>query len=51
MNEEMITISKKRYDELVDQEEMLEALQAGGVDNWEWYGESLSEYWSKRNED
>ena len=22
----------------------LEALEAGGVDNWEWYGESLKEY-------
>lgn len=25
-------------------EAKLQALEAGGVDNWEWYGESLSEY-------
>lgn len=29
--------------------EALEALEAGGVDNWEWYGESLKD-WFKCNE-
>ena len=27
----------------------LDALEAGGVDNWEWYGESLKD-WCKENE-
>jgi len=27
----------------------LDALEAGGVDNWEWYGESLKE-WNAENE-
>lgn len=31
-----------RYNELLRAEKILNALYAGGVDNWEWYGESLS---------
>lgn len=38
-------ISKKEYDELLDRNRKLCALEAGGVDNWEWYGESLSQYY------
>jgi len=26
---------------------ILRALEAGGVDNWEWYGESLKEIWAE----
>lgn len=40
--EDTITISKQEYDQLVKDSEILEALYAGGVDNWEWYDESLS---------
>lgn len=38
-------ISKEEYDELLDRDRKLSALEAGGVDNWEWYGESLSQYY------
>lgn len=38
---EDVTISKKRHDELLESERILNALYAGGVDNWEWYDESL----------
>lgn len=38
---ETITINKKAYDSLVADRETLQALYAGGVDNWEWYSESL----------
>ncbi len=38
-----ITISKEAYDKLVRSEKELYALYAGGVDNWEWYSESLQE--------
>lgn len=38
-------ISKKEYEELLDRNRKLSALEAGGVDNWEWYGESLSQYY------
>ncbi len=34
---EMISIPKKIYDGLVEDQEFLEALQSAGVDNWEGY--------------
>lgn len=37
-------ITKEEYDNLVHRNEVLEALEQGGVDNWEWYGESISQY-------
>lgn len=48
MNEETVTISKRVYDSLLDSEAMLTALEDGGVDNWQWYGESLRDYWAER---
>lgn len=41
------TISKKEYEELLDRDRKLTALEHGGVDNWEWYGESLSQYYDE----
>lgn len=43
MSEEKVTISKKEYESLLDDEKKLRALEAGGVDNWEWYSESLEQ--------
>lgn len=40
-------ISKKRLKELERAEDKLNALEAGGVDNWENYDDSLEEYWAK----
>lgn len=37
-------ISAERLKKLERMEAKLNALEAGGVDNWEWYGESLKEY-------
>jgi hypothetical protein len=37
----MITITKERYIQLREAHITLMALQNGGVDNWEWYSESL----------
>lgn len=34
-------LTRKRYKELLINEEILNALYAGGVDNWEWYSDSL----------
>lgn len=45
----MTDISPKRLRELELAERKLRALEAGGVDNWEWYGESLKEF-NKENE-
>ena len=39
----MIEITEERYKELMHSEKVLNALYAGGVDNWDWYDESLSE--------
>ena len=37
-------IEENRLKELLESEARLDALEWGGVDNWEWYGESLSQY-------
>lgn len=36
-----VTISYAEYRELLKNDEALRRLQAGGVDNWDWYGDSL----------
>jgi hypothetical protein len=44
--EEMITITKAEYDELIEDQKLLIALQGAGVDNWDGYDyaiESLDE--------
>ena len=43
-----VKISAKRLKELERSAAKLNALECGGVDNWEWYGESLKE-WNKEN--
>lgn len=48
--EETITITKKEYNSLRKDSRELAALEAGGVDNWEWYGESLKEFWAEEDE-
>ncbi len=42
-----VTISKDKYDKLVKAKEMLRCLEDGGVDNWEWYSDSLKPFWRK----
>lgn len=37
-------IEESRLKQLLESEARLDALEWGGVDNWEWYGESLSQY-------
>lgn len=41
------TITKEEYEDLLDRDRILSALEAGGVDNWSFYEESLSEYYYK----
>lgn len=43
------TISKKEYKELLYRNEVLNALEAGGVDNWQWYGDSLRQYFGEED--
>lgn len=44
MSEETVTISKKEYDQLLDDAEKLECLEAAGVDNWPGYGDAMEMY-------
>lgn len=44
-----VKINENRLKELERALSKLQALEAHGVDNWEWYGESLKE-WRKENE-
>lgn len=44
-----VKISKKRLEQLEKAASKLQALENGGVDNWEWYGEALKE-WNKENQ-
>lgn len=37
-------VPEKRLRELLEAEARLNALEWGGVDNWEWYGDSLCDY-------
>ncbi len=42
-------ISKSEYEKLVKDQSKLQALESGGVDNWEFYGDALEE-WNAENE-
>lgn len=41
---------RQEYEGLLKDQMMLQALHMGGVDNWEWYGESLEPYWEWEEE-
>ena len=43
MAEKTVTIPGVVYDRLLRVEKELDALHAGGVDNWDWYSESLKD--------
>lgn len=49
--ENEITITLKEYKSLLKDSRKLAALEAGGVDNWEWYGESLENFFEEEDED
>lgn len=42
-NDETVTISLKEYKSLLDDRKWRIALESGGVDNWEWYSDSLQD--------
>lgn len=41
----------RRIQDLLTAEAKLEALEAGGVDNWNWYEDSLSDHFKEPTED
>ena len=44
--EDMVTISKKEYECLLEDADLLRCLQDAGVDNWEGYDHALREYYN-----
>jgi hypothetical protein len=44
---EMISIPIERLKSLLEIEAVFCALERGGVDNWSWYGESISEHYEE----
>lgn len=44
-----VTVKKSEYDKMQRELSKLHALEAGGVDNWDYYGDALAE-WFKENE-
>ena len=43
METETVTISKSEYDELLERDKKLTALENGGVDNWNGYDWAMEE--------
>ncbi len=50
-NKETITIPLSEYNQLKRADRMLAALEVGGVDNWEWYSDSLQEFWAEEDDE
>jgi len=44
MDEEMISITQKEYNDLCNRDLKLTCLENSGVDNWDWYGDAMEEY-------
>lgn len=44
MEAEMVTITKKEYESLLDSQRQLDCLECAGVDNWEGYHYAMQEY-------
>lgn len=45
MKEELVTITKEQLEKLKRSQRLLQALQAGGVDNWEQYYEATRDFY------
>ena len=50
MEPKMISISQDEFNRLVEARNILEALEAAGVDNWEWYGDAIKTLEEKEGE-
>ena len=44
---ENVVIPRKEYERLQRRDDMLSGLEGGGVDNWQWYSDSLKDYHRK----
>ena len=48
--EETITITRKEYNQLLEDSNKLRCLENNGVDNWTWYGEAMKEFYAEQEE-
>lgn len=48
---DVIFIQRKEYEYLKKRNRVLGALEAGGVDNWDWYSDSINKYYPEYFED
>jgi hypothetical protein len=46
-----VAISKKDYEQLLDDQMFLNCLRVCGVDNWEWYDEAVDMYHTQKGVD
>lgn len=42
-----VILDRSEYESLIRSRDKLQGLEAGGVDNWEWYSESLKDFYLK----
>ena len=49
-NDKKIEISEKEYNQLKKDSLILSYLEGGGVDNWEYYGDSISNFYNDHPE-
>lgn len=44
---ENVTITQERYMQLMKAELMLQCLESGGVDDWQWHDEAVIDYYKQ----
>ncbi len=49
--DKMVTITAVKYSRLLKCQKELRALEAGGVANWEWYGEVMSDLYGDEDDE
>lgn len=48
---DMVSIPREMYDRLMEDSTKLDMLHAHGVNNWEWYGDAMAEFYGEEDED
>lgn len=48
-NKDLMVITVREYKSLLKDSLVLTALESGGVDNWDWYGESIGDFLNREN--
>jgi hypothetical protein len=49
--EETITITRKEYNQLLEDSNKLRCLENNGVDNWTCYGEAMKEFYAEQEDE